>query len=459
MTNYPPGPRDGRFGMSFYGPMSRDPLAFAVRVARDHGDFAFVRIGWARIYFVNRPELIRQILVTRVPKLPKATRQMRALRKVEGDGLVVSENPIWARHRPVVQDSFHHRHFERYAEIVVESTKRRLDQWPQNNSFDLASDANEMALEIMARIVFGVDLTEQAAELRDAVHEFRVQMVREVSSRFVLPDWLPLPGKIRQKRAIRKIDNLIWSLIRERQDNSIVGLDMLSQILAAVTGRPDLHVTTPEVRDEAATLFIAGHDSTSASLAWLWYCMTAHPHIQDRAIEEIDQLGGKTVEFADIARLKYLEMAVKESMRLYPATGFLYSREPREDMELGGHTLKRGSWVFISPFIVQRNPAYFAEPETFDPERFAPGRSDEIAPYTYLNFGAGPRVCVGKNLATMQITLIAATTLQRFRLVLDQEKVEPELEIFLRPKGGLKMIAIPRTPACRSEPGFEGGAD
>jgi cytochrome P450 len=450
MTKSLPGPSDRRFGLSFVDLIRRDPLAFAMRMARDHGDFSLLRIAWVHIYFVSRPALIREILVTRVGKFQKATRQMRALRKVEGDGLVVSENPIWERHRPVVQGSFHHRHFENYAQIVVESTRRRLDQWPQNESFDVAADANEMALDIMARVVFGVDLTEQAAELRDAVHAFRVEMMREVSNYFVLPDWLPLPGKIRQKRAIRKIDNLIWSLIRDRQQNGSDQLDMLSQILAAVTNRPDLGVTVPEVRDETATLFIAGHDSTSASLAWFWYAVTSNSQVQDRIIDEVDRLGGKIVEFADIARLKYLEMAVKESMRLYPATGLLYSREPKEDIELGGHRLKRGSWIFIAPIVVQRDPAYFPDPEKFDPERFAPGRENDIVPYSFLNFGAGPRVCVGRNLATMEITLVAATILQRFRMVLDQGKPEPELEVFLRPKGGLRMTAIPRLTASRS---------
>jgi cytochrome P450 len=304
----------------------------------------------------------------------------------------------------------------------------------------------------MARIVFGIDLAEQARELRSAVHEFRVEMVREASSPVALPDWLPLPGKRRQKRAIRNIDNVIWSLIRGRQAGEMNGFDMLSQILAAVTERPDLGVTVPEVRDEAATLFLAGHDSTSASLAWFWYCLSAHPSVQERAMAEVDQLGGRTIDFSDIGRLKYLEMVVKESMRLYPVTGFLYSREPKEDIELGGYTLERGSWVLMSPYIVQRNPDHFPDPEKFDPERFSHERANEIAPYTYLNFGAGPRICVGKNLATMQITLIAATVLQRFRLVLDQERPEPELEIFLRPKGGLRMIAVSREQPRQFEP-------
>jgi cytochrome P450 len=431
--------------------MRRDPLGFAIRVARDYGDFAFVRIGWVRIYFVNRPELIRDVLVAKAGSFHKLRRQMRALRKVEGEGLVVAENPTWARHRPIVQGSFHHRHFDRYAQMIVKCTQRRLDRWRPDEPFDLASDMNELALEIIARVVFDVDVADQAPQLRDAVHEFRLGMMREVSSAVVLPDWLPLPSKRRQRRAVGKIDDLLWSLIRERKAAGARGDDMLSQILTLAGGRPELDVTDREVRDEAATFFLAGHDATSAAMAWFWYCLTAYPGVQRCVLDELGQFGGRPIEYADLSRLKYLEMVVKESMRLYPASGFLYSREAIEDVELSGYTLKRGSWVFISPFIVQRNPALFPEPERFDPERFAPGRIDQIVPYSYLIFGAGPRTCIGNTLAIMEIVLVAATVLQRYRMTLDQQTVEPELEIALRPKGGLRMIATPRSPASQCE--------
>src|SRR5262245_29436913 len=125
-ANYPPGPRDGLFGITFHGPMRANPLGFARKVAREYGDFAAVRIGWVRLYFVNRPELIREVLATKVKSFRKLTRQMRALRQIEGDGLVVSEGPTWTRHRPVVQGSFHARHFGRYADVVLECTQRRL---------------------------------------------------------------------------------------------------------------------------------------------------------------------------------------------------------------------------------------------------------------------------------------------------------------------------------------------
>ncbi|HEX3151003.1 MAG TPA: cytochrome P450 [Gemmataceae bacterium] len=443
-TKYPPGPRDGRFGITFHQPMRRDPLGFAIHIAREFGDFAFARIGWVRLYFVNRPDLIRDVLVAKARSFRKLTRQMRSLRKIEGDGLVVAEGSMWARHRPVVQGSFHPRHFARYGDIVVESTRRRLDQWQIRRPFDLAAEMNELALEIIARLVFDVDLAGQARELRDAVHEFRQAMQGEGGSSIVLPDWLPLPSKRRQRRAIAKIDTLIWSLIRECQANGAAGDNMLSQILAAVAGRPDLGITDVEVRDEAATLFVAGHDTTSAALAWFWYALATNPDVEQRVLNEIDGLEDRPVEYADLPQLRYLEMVVKESMRLYPATAFLFGREAIEDVELGGCTLKRGSWVFMSPYIVQRNPDYFPDPDRFDPERFAPGRADQIPAYSYLVFGAGPRTCIGNSLATMEIVLLAATVLQRFRLRLDEQNVEPEMEVVLRPKGGLRMIAETR---------------
>jgi cytochrome P450 len=442
-TKYPPGPRDSLFGTTFHQPMRRDPLGFAVRVARDYGDFAFVRIGWVRLYLLHRPELIRDVLVTKARSFRKVTRQMRALRKIEGDGLVVSDGSTWARHRPVVQGSFHPRHFDRYADVVAECTRRRVARWRPGGPFDLAADMNELALEVIARLVFDEDVAARAAALRDAVHTFRRAMQGEGGGALVLPDWLPLPSKIRQRRAIRVVNNLIWNLIRERQAAGR-GDDMLSQILAATADRPGLAVTDAEVRDEVATLFVAGHDTTSAALAWFWFALSQHPAVERRVLGEVDLLGGRPVRHADLPRLKYLEMTVKESMRLYPATAFLFGREAVEEVDLDGYTLKRGSWVFVSPYIVQRDARYFVDPEAFDPERFAPGRVHQIPPYSYLVFGAGARTCIGNSLATMEIVMLAATVLQQYRLVLDQPPPAPEMEVVLRPKGGLRMRAEPR---------------
>jgi cytochrome P450 len=221
---------------------------------------------------------------------------------------------------------------------------------------------------------------------------------------------------------------------------------MLGQMLAAaarVEGEPPIE--DREIRDEAATLFVAGHDTTSASLAWLWYALAQNPEIQHRALCEVERaLEGRPATFDDLPRLKYLDMVVRETMRLYPASAFLFGREAIEDVELGGYTVRKGAWIFISPFIVQRDARLFAEPERFDPERFAPGRVERMVPYSYIPFGGGPRICIGNAFAVMEMVLLLATVLQRYTLQLDQGPPELEMEIVLRPRGGLRVRALPR---------------
>jgi cytochrome P450 len=170
--------------------------------------------------------------------------------------------------------------------------------------------------------------------------------------------------------------------------------------------------------------------------------LVRHPEAQRRVREEVDAvLGGRAATYHDVARLRYTEMAVKESLRLYPPSAFLFAREAAEDVELGGYLIRRGGWVFINPYVMHRDPRHFKDPEVFDPGRFAPGRADEVPAYAYLPFGGGPRICIGSTLATMEVVLVAATVLQRFAVGLapGQPEVEPEVEVVLRPKGGLRM--------------------
>lgn len=231
-----------------------------------------------------------------------------------------------------------------------------------------------IGIEIIAKLVFDTDLSGQAARLRDAVHSFRAAMQREASSPIPLPGWLPLPSKVRQRQAIKQVDDLIWSHIRERRAADSAKDDILAQMLrAASVVHPDNPITDAEVRDEAATLFVAGHDTTSAALAWFWYVLARHPEVERRALAEVDSVVGlRPVTAADFGRLRYLEMIMKESMRLYPVAGFLFGREVVEDVELGGYALRRGSWVMIAPYVVHRDATNFPDPETFDPARFSP---------------------------------------------------------------------------------------
>ncbi len=468
---YPPGPRGGPFGIMSIGPFQRDPLAFALDVARKYGDFAFVRLAWVRVYLLSRPELIREVLTTKMTSFHKLRRQMKELGKLEGESVNTADGASWRRRRPLVQSAFHARHLERFAGAFVEYTRRRVERWSPGTTFDMTEEMNLLALELIGKVLFDVDWSDRAARLREAVHIFRSQMQREISGYFSVPDWVPLPGRFRQRQAVREIDTMIRKLIRQHRSSPTAGGDILSLILAAarsfapspgvgqaalpvVNGPPSGPFTDTEIRDEAATLFVAGHDTTSAAMSWFWYLLARHPQVEQRVLHEVDTvLAGRPATFEDMRRLKYTEMTVKESMRLYPASGFLFGRQVVEDVELGGYTLRRGSWLFVSPYLVHHDPRHFKDPEVFDPERFAPGREDEIPPYTYMPFGGGPRTCIGNNFAMIQIVLVAATIVQKFRLVLEpgHPEVEPKLEVVLRPKGGIFMCAVPRERRPASE--------
>lgn len=448
---YPPGPSDRFFGFSLYDALFADPVAFVRKVWEDYGDYAFAQVGWVRLYFVNRPELIREVLTTKQKSFHKLGRQMRSLRQIEGDGLVVAEGKTWARHRPVVQGSFHARFLQGYARTVVEHTLRRIQRWPVGQPFDLASEMNELAMEIIGKVVFSADLGGDTERLRDAVHKFRAAMQREVSSPLPIPDWLPLRWKFEKRAGLRVLNEFLWKHIHARRASGEFGHDVLGQMLRAAA---QLDVRPPisdlEIRDEASTLFVAGHDTTSASLAWLWYAVSTHPEVEQRILAEVASLQGQPPTYEDLPRLKYTEMTVKEVMRLYPASYFLFGREAVEDVELGGYPMRKGAWIFIAPYIVHRDPRLFADPEKFDPERFAPGRFEEIPPYSYIPFGGGPRICIGNAFAVMEMTLLTATVLQKYRLQLDQAQVEREFEVVMRPRGGLRMIAHPRAASVES---------
>jgi cytochrome P450 len=455
MTPYPDGPRDGLLGLTLARRLGRDPLGVVTEIGRTYGDIAYLRMGPIRAYFLNSPQLIRELLLTKNKSFRKVPWLTRPLTKIDGNGLVLSEGDFWLRQRRLVQPAFSTRRFDGYAQATVDFTRRMLDRWTAGSTFDMAAEMTHLTLEIIAKTLFDVELAGQVAQLGEAVHTISETFVREVSSPVRLPDWLPLPGKRRWRRAARMLDDLIWNIIRERRASGRDHGDLLSMLLLAVDEEGDGRgMTDVQARDEAITLFNAGHDSTAAALAWIWYLVARHPDVENKLIEEIDgAVGGRAPAYGDVAQLPYTEMVVKEAMRLYPPTWSLFPREALADVEMGGYTIARGSWVYAYPWVTQRDGRFFDDPEKFDPQRFAPGRIESIPPYAYFPFGAGPRVCIGNTFATMEMVLIIACVLQRFRvhLAADQGAVEPEALISIRPKGGLRVSLERRAAPALAE--------
>ncbi len=448
--NKPPGPGFLE-ALSTGRRFQRDALGLLLGWHRQYGDIVHLGFGSNRFYWLFHPDLAREVLVTQAKKFRRTGRQVEVLREWDGDGLVTSDGDFWLRQRRLVQPAFHTRRFPGYARQMTDATARLADRWSkeQPTSIEMNSAMTDLTLEIMAGTFFGVNLEGRTRELGEAVAALSEYAVRELGKPFSLPNWLPLPGIRRKLKAIRFLNETIDGLIRERRASGEDRGDLLSMLLQTTDDEADgKGLTDMQVRHEAMTMFLAGHDTTAGALPWVWYLLAAHPEAEARVIEEVDRVTqGRTPTAEDMPQLAYTHMVVKETLRLYPQAYVLFARVAAEEVELAGYRIPAGSQIFPVPYVIHHDARWYADPERFDPERFAPDRFDQLPSCAWIPFGAGPRACIGAGFATMEMVLVVATVLQRFRLTLAPGQGEPApLPLFsLRPKGGLRMVARPRS--------------
>lgn len=450
-TAAPPGPNAGLLGFALAGQLRHDPLAAIGRWGRQYGDIAALRLGPYRGYLINQPDAIHEILVGTGKQYRKLERGTRILRRAEGNGLVVSSGDFWRRQRRLIQQAFQTRRLGRYAELIVEYTLRLAAKWHDGATLNIADEMTELTLLVIARALFDLDLDpSQAARLRRAVATLSEEFTREFSAPFLLPEWWPTRGMRRRRWALGVLRRLIWETIHERRAEGIDRGDLLSMLLLAVDEEGDGGgMSDEQAHAEALTLFNAGHDSTAAALAWTWYLVATHDEVAQRLFDEAHRvLAGRPATFDDLPQLRYTEWVVKESLRLYPPTWSLLIREPIEEVELCGYRIPRGSWLYIFPWVTQRDARYFPDPQRFDPQRFAPERAEDFTARAYLPFGGGPHVCIGERFSLMEMTLIVATLVTRWQLRLAEDRgpVVPEAHISIRPRGGLWMTCHERSP-------------
>jgi cytochrome P450 len=447
----PPGPNDYLFGVRLGPRLNRDPLNFLTQWHRDYGDIVYVRFGPYRTYWIYHPDLVRDTLVAKAKLFRRLGRQVDVLRQWNGDSLVTSEGDAWLRQRRLVQPAFQTSRFGTYGATMVAAAGRLADRWAQSDvqQVEMNEAMTGLTLEIIAATMFGVNVTEETRKLGEAVAILSERATREVGQPFTLPLWLPLPSNRRKHWAMDYLDATIRRFIRERRASGQDKGDLLSMLLHAVDEEGDGRgMTDEQVRNQAMTLLLAGHDTTAGTLSWVWYFLAAHPDVEARAVDELEQaLQGRLPTAADLPKLGQLERVVKETLRLYPQAYALFARVAAEDVPLGDYVIPKGGMVYAVPYVTQRDPRWFPDPEKFDPDRFSDERHEQLPTYAYFPFGAGPRACIGAAFATMEMVLTTATLLQRYRLALAPGQGRPEpLPLFsLRPKGGVRLTLTRRT--------------
>ncbi len=446
-AHYPPSPKSALLGLDLILRFRRDPLAFGMDFAQFESDLVYYRLGPIHAYMVKHPDLIHEVLVKQAKKFHKWQRQKDVFGKFDGNGLVNSDGDFWRRQRKLIQPAFHHKRIAGYADVMVDFTKRRVEAWQPNAEFRVDQAMSHITRDIVTKTLFNADVSAETQRIGECMNVVQEMAYRDMGLPFSVPDWVPLASKRRELQAMRDLDTIITRIIRERRERGGDRGDLLSMLLLAVDEQGN-GMDDRQARDEAMTLFIAGHETSATALSWTWYLLATHPEVEAKLIAEVDSvLGGRPATLADVPKLKYAEMVFKETLRLYPPT-WMFPRQAVEPVEIGGYLLKPSSLVHLFPYVVHHDPRWFDQPEQFIPERFAPERADSIPDYAFFPFGGGPRVCIGNSFAMMEAQLILATVLQQYRLTLAPGQGEPEPEplIVLRPKGGIRMRPAPREP-------------
>jgi cytochrome P450 len=397
------------------------------------------------MYLVSHPEYVREILVANQSNFVKSRALQRA-KVLLGEGLLTSEGQHHLRQRRLVQPAFHRERLAAYASAMSEGAVRWRERWQAGSTLDVSTEMPHLTLSIVAKTLFNADVQSEASEIGAAM-----TTVLEMFRLLLMPfseymEKLPLPHVRRFKKARARLDATIHGLIRERRKSGQDTGDLLSMLLFAQDEEKDgAHMTEEQVRDEALTLFLAGHETTANALTWTWYLLSQHPQVEQRLHAEIDTvLQGRAPELADIPQLRYAEMILAEALRLYPPA-WAIGRKALGNFTLGDFHIPAGSICIVSPFLVQRDPRWFPDPKQFDPERWTPEAREARPKFSYIPFGGGARVCIGERFAWMEGVIVMAAIAQKWRLRLaPDQRVEPLPLITLRVKNGLLMVPQPR---------------
>lgn len=453
--NIPAGPAISGNAISqylFYRAFINDPLGKVNGWFDEYGDTFCIRVGEkGHQYMTADPDFIREVTVKQADifiKGPDYTDETQGMARFLGSGLLTSNGDFWKRQRKLVAPAFHTKRIDAYADTMVSYTQRMLEKWQDGAVHNIDHDMMQLTLMIVARTLFDVDATDTVDRVASAVDSMQEMM----NDPTLIPRWLPTPKNLRHRRAVETLDEIVYGFIRERRAHMEDKGDLLSMLLLTVDEEDGKGMTDKQVRDEAVTLFLAGHETTANALNWTWFLLANNPQIEAKLHQELDTvLAGKAPTLADLRRLPYTEMVIKESMRLYPPA-WSFGRNATEDTMVQGYSIPRGTNINIVSYRLHRHAGIWNNPNDFIPERWSAENSENIPRYAYMPFGGGPRVCIGNSFAMMEANLLLATMAQQFQLrVKEGAKIVPQPFITLFPRDGMPMRLEKRHPQYATE--------
>jgi len=409
-------------------------------LAEEYGDVVYFKMGPQHVFFLNHPDLVKDVLITQNDNFIKGRALQRAKRLL-GEGLLTSEGEFHRRQKRLALPALHRQRIAAYGQVMTEYGERIISDWRDGETLDISGEMMRLTLAVVGKTLFDADVERDAQDVGEAL-----ATIMSLFDAMLLPfseylEKLPLPQTRRFEKAREKLDRIIYKIIDERRRSGLDRGDLLSMLLLAQDEEgAGERMSDEQVRDEVMTLFLAGHETTANALTWTWYLLSQNREAEEKFQMEIDELlEGRLPGVEDVPKLRYTEMVLAESMRMYPPAWAL-GRLAVKDVELDGYTVPAGSLVLLSQFVMHRDPRFFTEPASFRPERWTMDARDTRPQYSYFPFGGGPRRCIGESFAWMEGILLLSTIARHWRMKLvPNHPVELQPVITLRPKHGMRM--------------------
>jgi cytochrome P450 len=372
------------------------------------------------VFFVAHPDGIKEILQDKHRNFPKTPFVSDRWRALVGDGLICSEGDFWKRQRRLCQPAFHRRLVNSFGENMTEVTGELLDRWEaasrSNQEVDITLDMTRLALGVLGGALFGANWRQDSEVMAHAVEVAIGEAYKKFGKFVSLPESVPTPANLRFAKARRSLDDVIYRVIRARQDDPGEHPDDLLEALMTATEDDGSGMTVEQVRNEVMTFMFGGHETVASGLTWALYLLSRHPEVYGRMEQEVDEvLGNRVPTVDDLPQLPYIDRVVRESLRLYPPVS-LISRTPQEDDTVMGYDIPKGSMVLLSAFVTHRHPQFWPNPEGFDPDRWIELGEQGPHRFAWWPFSGGPRKCIGDVFGLQEMKLVLAMMAQRVRV-------------------------------------------
>jgi len=414
----------------------KDPIGFLTGIEARFGDIVTLRQGVS--YAIFHPDYVKRVLQDNHPNYEKGKRYRDTMGPIMGNGLFTSEGAFWLRQRRLAQIAFQRARMAAFDEPMLECISDMLDKWAaksrRGEPVSLRDDLTAVTLRITLRILFSANANRHMAALTEAVQgihqdlRFGMQFLP-----FHLPKWVPTPKRLRFTRSLRVVDDFVYAAIADRRSAADSGSDLVGLLVQAKDETTGESMNNLQVRDELVTFLNAGHDTVTDAVLWTLVLLAKNPEAKERVRQEIASAGPLSGEALN--NMPYLGRVFHESLRLYPSA-WAFARNAIEGDRFGKYVIPAGAMVVISPYVTQRSPRFWDQPEVFNPDRFLPAESASRPRFAYFPFGGGPRQCIGAGMAMIEAPLILASIAQRFDFdLVSNDEVVPDPRLSLRPRG------------------------